>query len=54
MGIGFYPFRSPRGVFSPHPRPLMDEFPAGDRGMGPRCHPYSVEVYGISRLLADG
>jgi hypothetical protein len=47
MGIGFYPFLSPRGVFSPHPRPLMDEFPAGDRGMGPRCHPYA---YGSASL----
>jgi hypothetical protein len=41
MGIGFCPFLSPRGVLSPHPRPLIDEFPAGDRGMGPHCHPYA-------------
>jgi hypothetical protein len=39
MGIGFCPFLSPRGVLSPHPRPLIDEFPTGDRGMGPIAIP---------------
>jgi hypothetical protein len=42
MGIGFYPFLSPRGVISRQSRPLMDEFPTGDRGMGPIAIPIYV------------
>jgi hypothetical protein len=39
--MSFSPFRSPRGLKCYHPRPLMEEFPAGNRGSGPRCHPYA-------------
>jgi hypothetical protein len=39
MGIGFYPFLSPRGVISPHPRLLMDEFPTGEWG------PIAIPIY---------
>ena len=38
MGIDFPPFSSPWGIKSPHPRPLIGEFPTGNRGSGPRCH----------------
>ena len=35
-GIDFLPFSSPRGIKSPHPRPLIGEFPTGNQGFGPR------------------
>jgi hypothetical protein len=34
-GEDFSPFTSPRGENLPHPHPLMEEFPAGNRGSGP-------------------
>jgi hypothetical protein len=40
MGIDYCLYLSPWELLSPHPRPLMEEFPVGDRGMGPHCHPY--------------
>jgi hypothetical protein len=40
MGIVFLPFNSPWGANCNHPHPLMSEFPAGNRGTGPRCHLY--------------
>jgi hypothetical protein len=39
-GIKFLPFRSPRGLNSSHTRPLIEEFPAGNRVSGPHCHLY--------------
>jgi hypothetical protein len=41
MGMIFLPFNSPWGANCNHPRPLMNEFPAGNRGTGPRCHLYT-------------
>jgi hypothetical protein len=38
-GINFSLFSSPRGQNCYHPRLLIGEFPAGNRGSGPRCHP---------------
>jgi len=38
MGIDFPPFSSTWRIKSPHPRPLIGEFPTGNRGSGPRCH----------------
>jgi hypothetical protein len=39
MGIDSCLYLSPWGLLSPHHHPLMEEFPTGDRGMGPHCHP---------------
>jgi hypothetical protein len=38
MGMVFSPFNSPWGANCNHPRPLMNEFLAGNRGTGPRWH----------------
>jgi hypothetical protein len=38
-GTSFSPFSSPRGLKCYHPRPLMEEFPAGNRGSGPVAIP---------------
>jgi len=37
-GIDFLRFSSPWGIKSPHPCPLIGEFPMGNQGSGPRCH----------------
>jgi hypothetical protein len=39
-GTKISPFNSLWGLNQYHPRPLMEEFPAGNRGTGPCCHPY--------------
>jgi hypothetical protein len=48
MGMIFLPFNSPWGANCNHPRPLMNEFPAGNRGTGPRCHLYTGQ-FGVHR-----
>jgi hypothetical protein len=35
IGGGFFPVYIPAGENLPHPHPLMEEFPAGNRGSGP-------------------
>jgi hypothetical protein len=37
-GKNFSPFTSPWGKKLPHPLPLIEEFPTGNQGLGPRCH----------------
>jgi hypothetical protein len=39
-GTTLAPIRSLWGSILYHPRPLIKEFPTGNRGSGPRCHPY--------------
>ena len=41
-GDQIWPLRSPWGLNTTHLHPLMDEIPVGDRGLGARCHPYSI------------
>jgi hypothetical protein len=38
IGGGFFPVYIPVGENLPHPHPLMEEFPMGNRGSGPHCH----------------
>lgn len=38
MGISFLPIKPPWGRIWLHPRPLIGEFLAGNRGSGPHCH----------------
>jgi hypothetical protein len=39
-GTQSIPNESPWGTICSHPRPLIGEFPAGNRGSGLRCHLY--------------
>jgi hypothetical protein len=34
----FFPVYIPVGEKLAHPHPLIEEFPAGNRGPGPHCH----------------
>jgi hypothetical protein len=53
-GMRFSPLRSPRGLKISQLHPLMDEFPVGDRGSGPRCHPYSLGWLGWGNYSGNG
>jgi hypothetical protein len=37
-GGELFPIYIPVGKKLPHPHPLIEEFPAGNRGSGPHCH----------------
>jgi hypothetical protein len=48
-----FPVYIPVGEKFPHPRPLIEEFPAGNRGSGPHCHLYPLPYLRDSLVAID-
>ena len=53
MGRGFSPLVSPWGANLTHPRSPMEEFLAGNRVSGPRCHHDSGAYGPLARMAAE-
>jgi hypothetical protein len=53
-GAKISPFTSPWGKKFPHPRPVIEEFPAGNRRLGPHCHLYPCVTPSAGNWVGPG